>query len=95
MTAPADSPMMREREKARRLATGIVATALGIVGLTLVVLAVVLVLRGGAALILLSIVIGLLGLALAAAGFFFQLVPFRLDQLAAEKREYDARVREK
>ena len=93
MTAPADPPLLREREKARRLATGIVATALAIAGLTLIVLAVAMVVRGGAALILLAVVIGLLGLALSTAGFFFQLVPFRLDELAREKREYDARTR--
>lgn len=86
---------MRERERARRLATGIVATALAIVGLTLVVLAVVMVVRGGAALILLSIVIGVIGIVLCAAGFFFQLVPFRLDELAAGKRDYDRRTRER
>lgn len=86
---------MRERERARRLATGIVATALAIVGLTLVVLAVVMVVRGGAALILLSIVVGIIGIVLCAAGFFFQLVPFRLDELAAGKRDYDRRTRER
>lgn len=86
---------MRERERARRLATGIVATALAIVGLTLVVLAVVMVVRGGAALILLSIVVGVIGIVLCAAGFFFQLVPFRLDELAAGKRDYDRRTRER
>ena len=87
--------MMRERERARRLATGVVATALAIAGITLLVLAVVLVVRGGAALVLLAIVVGLIGLILAASGFFFQLVPMRLDELAAQKRDFDRRTRER
>jgi len=93
--AAPDSPLLRERERARRLATTIVAAALGIAGVLLLVLAVVMVVRGGAALILLSVVVGTIGLLLAGAGFFFQLVPFRLDELAAQKRDYDRRERER
>lgn len=85
---------MQERERARRLATSIVAIALGLTGLTLVILAVVLVVRGGASLIALALLVGLLGLGLGAAGFFFQLVPLRVDELAEEKRDYDRRQRE-
>lgn len=86
---------MQERERARRLATSIVALALGLAGVVLVVLAIVLVVRGGASLIFLALIVALLGLGLGAAGFFFQLVPLRVDELAAEKREYDARQRER
>jgi len=86
--------MLADRERARRVATTIVSLAMGLVGLTLLVLAVVLVLRGGAGLIVLAIVVGILGLLLAAAGFFFQLVPIRLDELAAQKRDHDRRTRE-
>lgn len=86
---------MQERERARRLATSIVALALGLAGVVLVVLAIVLVVRGGASLIFLALIVALLGLGLGAAGFFFQLVPLRIDELAAEKREYDARQRER
>jgi hypothetical protein len=86
---------MQERERARRLATNIVALALGLTGVTLLVLAVVLVVRGGAALLFLSLIVGLLGLGLAAAGFFFQLVPLRVDALAQEKRDHDLRQRER
>lgn len=89
------SPLMQERERARRLATNIVALALGLTGVTLLVLAVVLVVRGGAALLFLSLIVGLLGLGLAAAGFFFQLVPLRVDALAQEKRDHDLRQRER
>ena len=85
--------MMRERERARRLATTIVSLAMALVGVTLIVLAVALALRGGG-LIFLAIIVGLLGLALGAAGFFFQLVPMRLDELAEQKRETDRRLRE-
>ena len=87
---PPASPMLQERERARRIATNIVALAMGLVGLTLVVLAIYLVFQGGG-LVLLAIVVGVLGLALAAGGFFFQLVPLRVDELADEKRAYDAR----
>jgi len=87
--------MMQERERARRLATSIVAWALAIVGLTLLILAGVLVVRGGGPLVLLALLVGFIGVGLALAGFFFQLVPFRLDELAQEKRDYDRRMRER
>ena len=85
--------MLQQRERARRAATMIVALALGLAGLLLVVLAVVMALRGGAALLLLAVLVGILGLGLGAAGFFFQLVPLRVDELAEEKRAYDRRQR--
>jgi hypothetical protein len=84
--------MLRERERARRIATSIVALAMGLAGLTLVILAIYLAFQGGG-LFLLAIVVGVLGLGLGAAGFFFQLVPLRVDELADEKRAYDARQR--
>lgn len=87
------STLAQERERARRVATGIVSAAIGIAGVMLVVLAIALVVRGGAALLFLSLVIGILGAGLALLGFFFQLVPFRLAELEQEKREYDQRSR--
>lgn len=87
MTLPQD------RERARRIATNIVAVAIAIVGLTLLVFSIVLVLRGGMGFLFLGIVLFLLGAALAALGFFFQLVPFRLQELADDKRAYDQRER--
>lgn len=87
MTLPED------REQARRIATNVVAVAIAIVGLTLLVFSVVLVLRGGMGFLFLGIVLFLLGAALAALGFFFQLVPFRLQELADEKRAFDERER--
>lgn len=92
--SPAGSPMMQQREKARRIATNIVAVAMGLAGLTLLVLAVVLGMKGGAGLVFLAILLGLMGVALMAGGFFFQLVPLRVDELAQEKRDYDRRARE-
>ena len=89
MTLPAD------RERARRVATSIVSVAIAIVGVTLVVFAILLLVRGGAGFIFLALLLGLVGAALAALGFFFQLVPFRLHELAEEKRAYDKRVRER
>lgn len=87
MTVPSD------RERARRLATSIVSLAIGIAGLTLVGFAIVLPIRGGLPLIFLAIIVGAVGAALAILGFFFQLVPFRLQELADEKRDYDRRVK--
>ena len=89
VTLPAD------RERARSLATSIVAVAIGVAGLTLVTFAVLLVVRGGLGFLFLGILLFLLGAALAAVGFFFQLVPFRLQELADEKRAYDQRARER
>lgn len=85
--------MAEERARARRIATNIVALAIGVVGLCLLVLAVVLPLRGGAGFLFLSVILGALGLALAGIGFFFQLVPMKLDELAQLKRDHDARTR--
>ena len=84
--------MMIERERARRLATTIVAIAMGIAGLMLIGLAIALAVKGGGGLFFLALLIGAFGLALGAAGFFFQLVPLRVDELAEEKRDYDRRT---
>lgn len=83
-----------ERERARRLATNIVSLAIGLAGVMLVVFAIFLVIRGGLPLIFLAILVGVIGAVLAILGFFFQLVPFRLQELEDEKRDYDQRVRE-
>jgi fatty acid desaturase len=86
--------LAEERERARSLATRIVSFAIGLVGLVLIAFAVVLVIQGGGGLLLLAILLFFAGIFIAAIGFFFQLVPFRLDELAGMKREYDARVRD-
>jgi fatty acid desaturase len=83
-----------ERERARRLATTIVSVAIGIVGVTLVLLAIFLVVRGGLGFVFLALILLLVGGGLALLGFFFQLVPMRLQELEDEKRAYDQRVRE-
>ena len=83
-----------DRDRARRLATTIVSLAIAIAGLVLVVFAVLLVVRGGLGFVFLALLILLVGGALAALGFFFQLVPFRLAELEAEKREHDRKLRE-
>lgn len=85
---------LERRERARHLATTIVSGAIAIVGLTLVVFAILLVVRGGAGYVFLALVLFLIGAVLSALGFFFQLVPFRLAELQDEKRAYDARVRD-
>lgn len=85
--------LAQDRERARRLATGIVSVAIGLVGVMLVVLAVVLLVRGGLGFLFLSLILGIVGAALALLGLFFQLVPFRLAQLEEDKREYDRRTR--
>ena len=87
--------MMQQREKARRIATNIVALAMGLAGLTLLALAVALAIKGGGGLLFLAMIVGVFGIALAAAGFFFQLVPLRVDELAEEKRAYDRRQMQK
>lgn len=83
-----------DRERARRLATNIVAGAIGIVGVTLVVLALFLVIRGGLGFVFLALLLLFIGGGLALLGFFFQLVPFRLQELADEKRDHDERSRQ-
>lgn len=83
-----------ERERARQMATRIVSFAIGVLGVTLVLMSVILVWRGGLHLLFLAAIVFVLGAALSLVGFFFQLVPFRLDELAAEKRDYDRRTRE-
>lgn len=87
--------LAQDRERARRLATGIVSIAVGMAGVTLLVLAIALVVKGGLGFLFLSLVLGVLGLGLALLGLFFQLVPFKLAELEQEKREYDARTRAK
>lgn len=86
--------LAQQRERARRLATTIVSVAIGVAGVTLALFAVLLVVRGGAGFLLLAVLLFALGAFLAALGFFFQLVPLRLQELADEKREYDRRRRE-
>ncbi|GEM_PF-5941914 len=88
------STLARQRERARGLATRIVSAAIVVLGLTLLVFAAFLTLYGGAGYLFLSVLMGLAGLALGLVGFFFQLVPLRLDELAQQKREYDARRRD-
>ena len=88
MTLPAD------RERAHRWAASIVAIALAVVGITLLVFAVLLALRGGLGFLFVAILLFLVGAGLAALGFFFQLVPFRLQELADEKRAHDRRTRD-
>jgi len=83
--------LAEDRARARGLATRIVAWALAIVGITFVVLGVVLTVRGGVVFLFVSLLLGIFGLALAGVGFFFQLVPFRLEELAREHRDYDVR----
>lgn len=83
-----------DRERARRLATTVVAFAIGVAALTLATFAVLLVVRGGLGLIFLAILLLALAGLLGFVGFFFQLVPFRLDELAAEKRAFDERSRD-
>ena len=87
--------LAEERERARRLATTIVSAAIAVVGLTLVLAAILLVIRGGLGFVFLAVLLFAAGAILAALGFFFQLVPFRLAELEAEKRAYDARERER
>lgn len=82
-----------DRDRARRVATTIVSVAIGIVGLTLVALSVLLLVKGGGQLLFLSIILFVLGAGLSALGFFFQLVPFRVQELAEQKRDYDRRTR--
>lgn len=86
--------LSERRERARRLATSIVSAAIALVGVMLVVFAVVLVVRGGPAFLFLALLLFLVGAVLAGLGFFFQLVPFRLQELAAQKRERDQILRE-
>ncbi len=86
--------LAEERERARSLATRIVSLAIGFMGIVLMVFAFFLTYRGGAALLLLTILLFVLGAIVAAIGFFFQLVPFKLDELAALKREHDAKRRD-
>lgn len=85
------STLAEERERARRWATTIVSAAIGIAGLTLAFFGVVLLVRGGVAFLILSILLVVGGLLLAALGFFFQLVPFRIQELAEGKRDQDRR----
>lgn len=84
-----------QRDRARHLATTIVSGAIAIVGLTLVVLSIMLVVRGGWGFAFLALIVFIIGALLSALGFFFQLVPFRLAELQEEKNAYDARVRER
>lgn len=88
------STLAQRRERAQRLATTLVAVAIGLVGVTLVAFSVALALSGGAGLVLLAALVFLAGAFLCALGFFFQLVPFKLRELEEGKREHD-RARER
>lgn len=88
------STLARDRERARSLATGIVSVAIAAAGITLAVFAVFLVLRGGLGFVFLAIILFGLGAVLALLGFFFQLVPLRLQEMADQKRESDRQARE-
>lgn len=85
--------LLERRDLARRYATSVVSIAIMAVGGAFVALAILLPLRGGAAMIFLSIILGLLGAAALAGGFFFHLVPSRIDALEEEKRAHDSRER--
>lgn len=86
--------LAQERERARNLATRIVAGAILVLAVTLLVFAFFLTFYGGAGYLFLSVLLGLAGVGLGFVGFFFQLVPLRLQELADQKREHDARTRE-
>ena len=89
------APTLEEqRDRSRGLATSIVAFAIMAIGLAFLIMAVLLPLRGGLGLLFVGIVLGGLGAAALLGGFFFHLVPSRLEALEEEKRAYDARVRE-
>ena len=88
------STLGEEREKARRFATTVVSAAIGVVGVTLVLFSILVVVRGGAGLLFLAVILFGIGAFLALLGFFFQLVPFRLQELEEEKREHDRLRRE-
>lgn len=85
--------LREKREKAHRFAAGIVAAAIAILGVTLAALAVFLVIRGGWGFLFVSIILFVIGAAMTLLGFFFQLVPFRVAELAQGKRDYDKRER--
>lgn len=82
-------PLREERERAHRLATSVVSAAIAVVGVTLVLFAVLLVVRGGIGFLFLSLLLLVVGLGVALLALFFQLVPFRLAELAALKRQRD------
>lgn len=82
-----------QRDRSRRLATSIVSFAIMSVGVAFLLFAIFLTLRGGLALVFLSFLLGGLGVFAVLGGFFFHLVPARLEALAEEKREFDRRER--
>lgn len=91
VTAAERRTFVSDRERARRLATLVVSVAIGALGVTLVVFALFLFVQGGFGFFFLALLVGLAGAALALLGFFFQLVPFRLQELADLKHERDLR----
>lgn len=93
MPSRGETSLAERRDRARRLATTIVSIAIGVLGVTLLLFAFFLTYRGGPAFLFLSIILFVAGAGLALLGFFFQLVPFRVAQLAEEKREYDRQQR--
>lgn len=81
--------LREEQERAHRLATSVVSAAIAVVGVTLVLFAVLLLVRGGIGFLFLSVILLVVGLGVALLALFFQLVPFRLAELAAMKRQRD------
>lgn len=88
------STLAQERERARRLATVVVSWAIGVMGVTLAAFAVALTVLGGAGFLFLTLILFAFGALLALLGFFFQLVPLKLQELAEGKRETDRLRRE-
>jgi hypothetical protein len=86
--------LYEERERARKLATSIVSWAIMGVGVAFLVMAVVVGLQRDAGLTALALVLGFIGLVTMIGGFFFHLIPSRVDALEEGKREYAARQRE-
>ncbi len=82
-----------QRERSRSVATSIVSIAIMLLGAAFLLLAVFLPLRGGLGFLFVSILLGGIGAVALAGGFFFHLVPSRLEALADEKREHDRRDR--
>ncbi|MHB8606193.1 MAG: hypothetical protein ACYDCK_13165 [Thermoplasmatota archaeon] len=80
-----------ERERVRNFATLAVTVALAALGGGLIIFAIVLPVRGGLGFIFLSLFIAAIGAVVLLGALFFQLVPFRLEELAGEKRAYDRR----
>lgn len=77
-------------EDRRRTATRLVSLSLAATGVLFLAGGVWMTTRGGAASVATGVFVILLGLITALAGFFFLLVPHRLDDLRAMQQEYEA-----